>query len=143
MNERESVHVTSATDSTDSDVIPAKRKKKKKLTREESSQAKAAAVSRTQAFTRMAKFQESQQHNSDHLNLLQMIPGSEHDDENIAVNVVRSGKEQPIYIHSSISKQLKAHQIDGVQFLWRETTNRKAEGCVLAHTMGLGKTCQT
>lgn len=50
----------------------------------------------------------------------------------------------PIFINKYISGQIKPHQIDGVQFLWREliTPGSNAQGCLLAHTMGLGKTMQ-
>lgn len=39
---------------------------------------------------------------------------------------------------------LKAHQKDGLQFLWREVTadHNELQGCLLAQTMGLGKTIQ-
>ncbi|KAL9051360.1 MAG: hypothetical protein Q9162_006062 [Coniocarpon cinnabarinum] len=53
-----------------------------------------------------------------------------------------------IYIRKSLSDVLLEHQIDGVRFLWREVITGAADepsgsGCLLAHTMGLGKTMQT
>ena len=40
--------------------------------------------------------------------------------------------------------QLKPHQKEGLQFMWREITgdHRELQGCLLAQTMGLGKTVQ-
>ncbi|KAF2766718.1 hypothetical protein EJ03DRAFT_244376, partial [Teratosphaeria nubilosa] len=51
-----------------------------------------------------------------------------------------------IYIHGKIAKHMKPHQVDGVQFMWREVTaagEEGGQGCLLAHTMGLGKTMQS
>ena len=48
-----------------------------------------------------------------------------------------------ICLHPRIGSRIKPHQLTGIQFMWRELIedeNRK--GCVLAHTMGLGKTMQ-
>ena len=41
-------------------------------------------------------------------------------------------------------RPLMRHQIEGLQFLWREITadHNDPQGCLLAHTMGLGKTIQ-
>ncbi|RNF01802.1 putative helicase-like protein [Trypanosoma rangeli] len=44
-------------------------------------------------------------------------------------------------------RQLRPHQIDGIRFLWSILVEGPvgrvpAVGCILAHTMGLGKTCQ-
>jgi hypothetical protein len=44
-------------------------------------------------------------------------------------------------------KTLKPHQVSGIRFMWRllmETPHEEvpAVGCILAHSMGLGKTCQ-
>jgi transcriptional regulator ATRX len=51
-----------------------------------------------------------------------------------------------VYLNPEIAKRLKPHQIEGVKFLWREITTPEDEdgqGCLLAHTMGLGKTAQS
>ncbi|KAK5256092.1 hypothetical protein LTR16_004032, partial [Cryomyces antarcticus] len=48
-----------------------------------------------------------------------------------------------IYIDQHIGSRMKPHQLDGVRFMWRElVTTGGTEGCLLAHTMGLGKTMQ-
>ncbi|RMZ78591.1 hypothetical protein DV738_g3776, partial [Chaetothyriales sp. CBS 135597] len=42
-----------------------------------------------------------------------------------------------------IAARAKPHQIAGIRFLWREVIeDPKHQGCLLAHTMGLGKTMQ-
>jgi len=51
--------------------------------------------------------------------------------------------EPQIFLHEHIGKRVKPHQVDGIQFMWREIiTDPKHQGCLLAHTMGLGKTMQ-
>ncbi|KAJ6434181.1 hypothetical protein OIU84_017817, partial [Salix udensis] len=66
------------------------------------------------------------------------------------VNVVREKGEEAVRIPPSISSKLKAHQVAGIRFLWENIIQsiRKVKsgdnglGCILAHTMGLGKTFQ-
>ncbi|KAL4909427.1 hypothetical protein BDW74DRAFT_174630 [Aspergillus multicolor] len=54
-----------------------------------------------------------------------------------------SFKEPVIYLHPHIGQHIKPHQLEGIRFMWREVVeNEKQEGCLLAHTMGLGKTMQ-
>ncbi|KAJ8660976.1 hypothetical protein O0I10_003198 [Lichtheimia ornata] len=45
-------------------------------------------------------------------------------------------------IHPLLAPKLKRHQIDGVTFIWKQIVGYM-HGCILAHTMGLGKTLQT
>lgn len=45
-----------------------------------------------------------------------------------------------VFIHEHIAPRIKDHQIDGVRFMWDQIT--RGTGCLLAHTMGLGKTMQ-
>jgi SNF2 family DNA or RNA helicase len=69
--------------------------------------------------------------------------------EKIIVNVGKANDEDPIYIPQNIATRIKKHQIEGVRFMWRELTAGDGsdedphQGCMLAHTMGLGKTMQT
>lgn len=66
------------------------------------------------------------------------------------VNVVREEGEEAVRIPPSISTKLKAHQIAGIRFMWENIiqsistakSGDKGLGCILAHTMGLGKTLQ-
>ncbi|KAJ3067564.1 hypothetical protein HDU98_009215 [Podochytrium sp. JEL0797] len=72
--------------------------------------------------------------------------------EKVVINLGHDDTEQPIYVDEFLAEHLKPHQITGVQFLWKSIVMIKAEaedgsthhqGCVLAHSMGLGKTLQT
>ncbi|KAK7376285.1 hypothetical protein VNO78_34749 [Psophocarpus tetragonolobus] len=66
------------------------------------------------------------------------------------VNVVREKGEEAVRVPPSISIKLKAHQIAGIRFMWENIiqsirkvkSGDKGLGCILAHTMGLGKTFQ-
>jgi transcriptional regulator ATRX len=70
----------------------------------------------------------------------------------VAINAGSPGEPKPINVKARIAKQMKTHQIEGVRFMWREVVDPQkpdgagddgAQGCLLAHTMGLGKTMQT
>ncbi|GKV07068.1 hypothetical protein SLEP1_g18876 [Rubroshorea leprosula] len=66
------------------------------------------------------------------------------------VNVRRESGEEAVRIPPSISAKLKAHQVAGIRFMWENIVQSitkvksgdKGLGCILAHTMGLGKTFQ-
>ncbi|KAL9234971.1 hypothetical protein vseg_009778 [Gypsophila vaccaria] len=66
------------------------------------------------------------------------------------VNVVREKGEDAVRIPPSISAKLKTHQVAGIRFMWENIIQSirnvkagdKGLGCILAHTMGLGKTLQ-
>lgn len=70
---------------------------------------------------------------------LERVGVSNSDPEHQAVSF-----EQPtIFLHPHIGRRVKPHQLAGIQFMWREIIqNEKRDGCLLAHTMGLGKTMQ-
>ncbi|KZV39240.1 protein CHROMATIN REMODELING 20 [Dorcoceras hygrometricum] len=66
------------------------------------------------------------------------------------INVVREEGEEAVRIPPSICTKLKPHQIAGIRFMWENIiqsvrkvrSGDKGLGCILAHTMGLGKTFQ-
>ncbi|KAJ0967213.1 hypothetical protein J5N97_024130 [Dioscorea zingiberensis] len=70
--------------------------------------------------------------------------------EGFIVNVAREEDEEPVRIPPSMSARLKPHQVAGIRFLWENIiqsvrkvkSGDKGLGCILAHTMGLGKTFQ-
>jgi SNF2 family DNA or RNA helicase len=52
-------------------------------------------------------------------------------------------REPIIYLDPKIGEKVKDHQVNGIRFMWRELmTDENKQGCLLAHTMGLGKTMQ-
>lgn len=65
------------------------------------------------------------------------------------LDVTKSG-EKRIRVNDYISKVLKPHQKEGLQFMWDKCfeniemleKGRQGSGCLLAHCMGLGKTLQ-
>ena len=60
------------------------------------------------------------------------------------INTGTSGEHDVIAINPYISSRIQPHQIEGVQFMWSElvTDHDALQGCLLAHTMGLGKSMQ-
>lgn len=66
------------------------------------------------------------------------------DKTRLIVNESKEEGQSLIYINGEIGKQIKDHQIEGIRFLWNQIIQDKdiRQGCLLAHTMGLGKTMQ-
>ncbi|CAI2169219.1 16285_t:CDS:10 [Funneliformis geosporum] len=60
--------------------------------------------------------------------------------EGVIINLGHHEDEEHIFI-PDIGNKLKPHQIEGVRFLWKNIIMFN-KGCVLAHSMGLGKTFQ-
>ncbi|KAH7170363.1 hypothetical protein EDB81DRAFT_162052 [Dactylonectria macrodidyma] len=59
------------------------------------------------------------------------------------INESKQDDQSFIYINEEIGKQIKEHQVDGVRFMWNQVVAAEERtGCLLAHTMGLGKTMQ-
>ncbi|KAI0195067.1 hypothetical protein EV127DRAFT_419972 [Xylaria flabelliformis] len=70
-----------------------------------------------------------------------MALGSQHG--SIIVNESKNDDQGFIYINDEIARQIKDHQVTGVRFMWDQLVAAKnRQGCLLAHTMGLGKTMQ-
>ncbi|KAK2744994.1 hypothetical protein FQN57_004124 [Myotisia sp. PD_48] len=64
-------------------------------------------------------------------------------DESHAENKIISFDQPIICLDPHIGRLVKDHQLVGIRFLWRELVkDEKGQGCLLAHTMGLGKTMQ-
>ena len=69
--------------------------------------------------------------------------------DQIIVNTAKEDEHDFIYLNPHIGSRIKKHQVEGLQFMWREVVNAglglkrsEMQGCLLAHTMGLGKTMQ-
>ena len=68
------------------------------------------------------------------------------DGSKVVVNPGKLADQDFIYLNSRFGNgaRMKPHQEEGLQFLWREITSEHEDlqGCLLAQTMGLGKTMQ-
>lgn len=60
------------------------------------------------------------------------------------VNETKEDDEELIYINPRTRHVIKDHQVEGVRFMWNQIVvkSKVRQGCLLAHTMGLGKTMQ-
>ena len=70
-------------------------------------------------------------------------------DGKVLINISEKNPEEPVHVAESIQNVIKPHQIGGVRFLYDNiiespSTFQKSQGfgCILAHSMGLGKTLQ-
>ncbi|KAI9166737.1 Protein CHROMATIN REMODELING 20 [Paramyrothecium foliicola] len=75
------------------------------------------------------------------LSITQSMPS---DESRLIINETKEEDQAFIYVNDEIGKRIKDHQIDGVRFLWNQIVldPEFRQGCLLAHTMGLGKTMQ-
>ncbi|KAL8671344.1 MAG: hypothetical protein Q9168_004154 [Polycauliona sp. 1 TL-2023] len=100
-----------------------------------------AAVTRHKAHQRVADREKRQ------LRLkktLQRMGKTEEDPSQVVVNMGKLDHQDLICLLPSIGERIQPHQKDGLRFLWREIIEDHAsqQGCLLAQTMGLGKTMQ-
>ncbi|KAI1800638.1 P-loop containing nucleoside triphosphate hydrolase protein [Daldinia bambusicola] len=115
-----------------------KKKRRKKVVRNqeaenlrENDRARAAEQERRQNVLR-AKFKDLEAQGVVDLDQTKMI-----------INESKEDDQGFIYIHPEIALRIKEHQIGGVRFMWNQIVDSNAkQGCLLAHTMGLGKTMQ-
>ncbi|KAM0334119.1 hypothetical protein ACHAQA_001139 [Verticillium albo-atrum] len=65
------------------------------------------------------------------------------DRSRLIINASKEGDDDKdfVYVNDVIAERIKDHQIEGVRFMWNQVVTGK-QGCLLAHTMGLGKTMQ-
>ncbi|KAL7950486.1 P-loop containing nucleoside triphosphate hydrolase protein [Trichoderma barbatum] len=66
------------------------------------------------------------------------------DKSRLIINESKQDGQSFIYVNDEIGKLIKDHQVNGVRFLWNQIVldAKVRQGCLLAHTMGLGKTMQ-
>ncbi|KAG6247405.1 hypothetical protein E4U23_003822 [Claviceps purpurea] len=66
------------------------------------------------------------------------------DKSRLIINESKQDDQSFIYINQYLGDRIKDHQIEGVRFMWNQIIQDSAlrQGCLLAHSMGLGKTMQ-
>nr|POE65157.1 protein chromatin remodeling 20 [Quercus suber] len=105
-----------------------------------------AKTTRQTAQERLERFQNLVPAQTSDLDQLVPVITTATTESQIAINPAKDAEQDFININARISSKMKHHQIDGVRFMWREITasdGDDSQGCILAHTMGLGKTMQT
>ncbi|XP_067934570.1 helicase ARIP4-like isoform X2 [Watersipora subatra] len=67
----------------------------------------------------------------------------------VLVNVAHPNDDPDLFLSPQLARVVKAHQIGGIRFLYdnlveslQRFRHSSGFGCILAHSMGLGKTCQ-
>ncbi|KAJ1962992.1 hypothetical protein IWQ62_003357 [Dispira parvispora] len=60
----------------------------------------------------------------------------------VLINVGHPESDSDVFVAPFLAQHLKPHQIEGVQFMWKNMVTFSGRGCILAHAMGLGKTFQ-
>ncbi|BFZ60083.1 hypothetical protein YB2330_001105 [Saitoella coloradoensis] len=60
------------------------------------------------------------------------------------INLGHKAGEKEVILHDYYVRTLKEHQKEGLRFMWQQVLmlGDRSKGCLLAHTMGLGKTLQ-
>lgn len=104
-------------------------RKKRKFAVPESQQAIALRLEAQERFQRILKRR------------LQEMDVNNDGSSKVAVNTGKLDDQEFIYINPKIAGRMQPHQKDGVQFMWREVIAER-QGCLVAQTMGLGKTMQ-
>lgn len=89
---------------------------------------------------------EDPNNSGSHTNDLFNQPDSE---GRVLVNVGHPPEEEDIFLAPQLARAVKAHQIGGIRFLYDNVVESVTRfptssgfGCILAHSMGLGKTIQ-
>ncbi|KAF4636000.1 hypothetical protein G7Y89_g2097 [Cudoniella acicularis] len=116
---------------------PKKLRKKRKIHEDE-----AARNLREQDRLRIAEQEERR------MKLRAALAKSGHDMDGvkgqIIINDAKSDDQGYVLVHPDTAARIKKHQIEGIRFMWNQIVadENTQQGCLLAHTMGLGKTMQ-
>ncbi|QUC18600.1 uncharacterized protein UV8b_02841 [Ustilaginoidea virens] len=75
------------------------------------------------------------------LGAAEMMPS---DISRLIINETKQDDQPLIYINQEIGSRIKDHQLEGVRFMWNQLIQEPSvrQGCLLSHSMGLGKTMQ-
>lgn len=60
--------------------------------------------------------------------------------DNVIINPLKKDHQEYIFVNRHVASRVKPHQVEGIQFIWRELVTADAggmQGCLLAHTMGV------
>lgn len=112
----------------DADLTPAQQKERRQ-----------AQASRIQKYSA----QQTQAQNTRRLLLRQGLQNSatiSTEKRRLIINESKLESQGLVFVNEDIAAKIKDHQIEGVRFMWDQITRNT--GCLLAHTMGLGKTMQ-
>ena len=112
--------------------------KKRKYAVQESQEARILQSTAQQRVKEMATRQNRLQRRLDTMGI------NGQDSLQMVVNPGKTDDQQFISLNQRIGNMMQQHQKEGVQFMWREiiADHDSPQGCLLAHTMGLGKTMQ-
>ncbi|ERS97187.1 hypothetical protein HMPREF1624_06518 [Sporothrix schenckii ATCC 58251] len=66
------------------------------------------------------------------------------DQTRLIINTAKEKHHGIVYVDEWIGRNIRDHQVEGVRFMWNQiiAPPESRQGCLLAHTMGLGKTMQ-
>ncbi|XP_029006030.1 helicase ARIP4 [Betta splendens] len=88
----------------------------------------------------------SEESSGAHINDAMNLPDAE---GRVLVNINHPAEEKDVYLAPQLARAVKPHQVGGIRFLYdnlieslERYKNSSGFGCILAHSMGLGKTLQ-
>lgn len=88
------------------------------------------------------RLQEQAERRRTNREALSSLPAAE---QRLVINDSKAEEDGFVYVNDNIAKLIKDYQVEGVRFMWNQVVAgdpKKPQGCLLAHTMGLGKTMQ-
>ncbi|KAI9727596.1 MAG: hypothetical protein M1834_008035 [Cirrosporium novae-zelandiae] len=129
-----STHDDSSTSSSDSSIVNDSPHKKRKREVKENQRA------RSIRFSNKERVKEQEDRRRTLIDSMKQNSEGQSTTSEVIINPGKLETEGLVILNPWIGKRIKAHQIEGVQFLWREIM--AGSGALLSHTMGLGKTMQ-
>jgi len=93
---------------------------------------------------RQRLIEQEERRNRLQANLAKSGHAGDEDRGQIIINMAKTDEQGLIYVNPHIAQRIKQHQVEGLRFLWNQivANDKIMQGCLLAHTMGLGKTMQ-